>query len=126
VDVVLSEGVAVLNADDALVAAMAEYCDGKVIYFSRQIKSELVAAHVLQGGQAVVVRDACIVLAGGEQTSLIELAQVPLLKVSKDAAQMDSVLAAVAAAWVMGVSPELMRAGLSTFESEPANTKEIA
>ncbi len=35
VDVVLEDGVAVLNADDALVAQMAEYCDGEVIYFSQ-------------------------------------------------------------------------------------------
>ena len=36
VDVVLTDGVAVLNADDPLVAKMAEYCDGEVMYFTRQ------------------------------------------------------------------------------------------
>jgi cyanophycin synthetase len=123
-DVVLIEGVGVLNADDPLVAPMAEHCDGKVIYFSRQPASELVAAHLQQGGQAVVVRDGGIVLASGsEHSKLIELAQVPVLA---DSAAMDSVLAAVAAAGALGVSIELMRAGLSTFVSKTASTKETA
>ena len=80
VDVVLDDGVAVLNADDPLVAQMAEYCDGEVIYFSRHAGSELLTAHLQQGGRAVVVRDGGIVLlAGDERSKLIELAQVPVL-----------------------------------------------
>ncbi len=127
VDVVLGDGVAVLNADDALVAAMAEYCDGEVIYFSRQSSGEPVAAHLKQGGRAVVVSDGRIVLAtGGEHSGLIELGHVPVLANSKDKVLMESVLAAVGAAWALNVSPLLMRAGLTTFEVAPANTKDIA
>lgn len=127
VDVVLADGVAVLNADDPLVAPMAEHCDGKVIYFSRQPGSELVAAHLQQGGRAVMVRDGAIVLVEGDELAkVIELAQLPWLAESKDAVQMDSVLAALAAAWALGVVPELMRAGMSTFETKLASAKEIA
>jgi cyanophycin synthetase len=126
-DVVLADGMGVLNADDPLVAAMAEYCDGEVVFFSRHAEAEIIAAHLQQGGRAVVVRDDSIVLAVGEEQSvLIKLAQVPVLADSKDAVQMDSVLAAVAAAWVLGVTQVLIRAGLTTFEEKPANTKEIA
>jgi hypothetical protein len=39
---------------------------------------------------------------------------------------MDSVLAAVAAAWALDVSPVLMRAGLTTFEVKPPKTKDIS
>ena len=127
VDVVLADGVAVLNAADALVAQMAEYCDGEVMYFARHAESELIAAHLRQGGRAVVVRDGSIVLHGADQqTALVELAQVPVLTNRSDAVQTDSVLAAVAAAWALGIAPELMRAGLATFEMKPATTKEIA
>ena len=125
VDVVLDEGAAVLNADDPLVAAMAEHCDGEVIYFSRHQTSELIASHLKQGGRAVVVQKGAIELhAGDERSLLIELKQLPAN--AADAASLDSVLAAVAAAWALKVTQELMRAGLATFEIKPASTKEIA
>jgi cyanophycin synthetase len=127
VDVVLSDGVAVLNADDALVAQMAGHCDGEVIFFSRHAAPELITTHLQKGGRAVVVRDGCIVLAGSDgQTALIELGHVSMLGKSKDAVVMDSVLAAVAAAWALNISPVLMRAGLTTFEVKPINIKDIA
>jgi cyanophycin synthetase len=127
VDVVLGDGVAVLNADDALVAVMAEYSDGEVMYFSRHASGEPVTAHLQKGGRAVIVSDGRIVLAtGNERPALIELAHVPVLANSKDKALMESVLAAIAAAWALNVSPLLMRAGLTTFEAAPANTKDIA
>lgn len=115
-DVVLTDGVGVLNAADPLVAQLAEYCDGEVIFFAQH--AEPVAAHLQQGGRAVLVRDGGIVLAAGaEQSLLTELAQVPILKSGNADAQLDSVLAAVAAAWALDISPELMRAGLATFEN---------
>ena len=127
VDVVLADGVAVLNAADPLVAQMAKYCDGEVMFFSQQPESELIAAHLQQGGRAVMVRDGSIVLvAKDEQSELIRLAHVPVLADSNDAVQVDSVLAAVAAAWALSVSQVLIRAGLTTFEMQPANSKDIA
>jgi cyanophycin synthetase len=120
-DVVLGDGVGVLNAADPLAASLAEYCDGEVIFFTRQ--AEAVAEHLQQGGRAVLVRDDNIILASAaEHTVLTGLTQVPVLQ--PDHAQMDSVLAAVAAAWALGISPELMRAGLATFEN--TLTKESA
>jgi cyanophycin synthetase len=115
-DVVLSNGVGVLNAADPLVAQLAEYCDGEVIFFARHAES--VAAHLQQGARAVLVLNNVIMLAtGAEQTELLALAQLPLLNSDITGAQVDSVLAAVAAAWALGISPELMRAGLATFEN---------
>jgi cyanophycin synthetase len=127
VDVVLEGGVAVLNADDSLVAPMAEHCDGEVMFFSQHAESELITAHLQQGGRAVLVRNGSIELhVGDEHSVLIKLAQVPLLADTKDTVRMVSVLAAVAAAWALGVTQVLIRAGLGTFEATPANSKEIA
>ena len=127
VDVVLDDGAAVLNADDPLVAPMAEYCDGEVIYFAQQPGSALLKAHLEKDGRAVVLHEGTIVLlAGDERSSLIELKQMPLLAGATDAKQLVSVLAAVAAAWALHVTQELMRAGLATFELETASTKETA
>jgi cyanophycin synthetase len=125
IDVVLEDGVGVLNADDPLAAAMAEHCDGEVVYFSRQPATESVTAHLRQGGRAVVVRDGAIALASGETvTKLIHLAHLPMLAADNQPMQTDSVLAAVATVWALGMPFDLMRAGLTTFETELANTKE--
>lgn len=127
IDVVLAEGVAVLNADDPLAASMAEHCDGEVMYFARQAESALITAHLQQGGRAVLVKNGSIVLfATDERTGLIDPVNVPVLANSKDAARADSVLAAVAAAWALGVPPELIRAGLATFKTNKTKTKEAA
>lgn len=127
VDVVLEDGAAVLNADDVLVSQMAEYCDGEVIFFTRHATTDLIAAHLQKGGRAVIVRDGCIVLAAGsDQSALIELGHVSMLGSSREKILMESMLAAVSAAWALDISPVLMRAGLTTFEVKPANTKDIA
>jgi cyanophycin synthetase len=126
VDVVLESGVAVLNADDPLVAPMAEHCDGEVVYFSQHADSKLITAHLQQGGRAVLLRDGVIELhVGDEQAELIKLVQVPVLA-DGDTVRVLSVLAAVAAAWALGVTQSLIRAGLETFEVPPAISKEIA
>lgn len=126
VDVVLDTGVAVLNADDALAAQLSEFCDGEVMYFSRYALPDLIATHLQNNGRAVLVRNGAIVLqAGNEQAELMQLSHIPILANSTDAARMDSVLAAVAAAWALGITQELIRAGLSTFEATTANAKEI-
>ena len=77
VDVVLPGGTAVLNADDPLVAGMAEYCKGNVVFFSRDTGSELILKHRESGGRAVILRETAIWLAeGGEERCLCPLASV--------------------------------------------------
>jgi cyanophycin synthetase len=119
VDVVLEQGVAVLNADDPLVAAMAEYCDGEVMYFAQNPESTILMDHVRQGGRALTIREGKIVLITGERSAqLIQLSAIPLLKNSNDADPLTSVLAALGAAWALGVTEDLMYAGMVTFEEQ--------
>lgn len=114
IDVVLSGGVAVLNADDPTVASMAELSDGDVIFFGADASLPIIVEHRRQGGRALVVRDERIVLAAGPQEApLIELAAVPLLAESGD--HLAGILAAVGAGWALGLSPELLRAGIETY-----------
>lgn len=110
VDVVLDDGVAVLNAADELVAAMAEYCDGEVMLFAAELAH--VAAHCQQGGRAVAVRAGQIVLCTGDtELALLELSRIP----AASQITLDYILAAIAAAWALQISPEVMRAGLQTY-----------
>lgn len=113
VDVVLPEGAAVLNAADAAVAALAELCDGAVIFYALDPQLDTIARHVAAGERAVFVKDEHIVLAhGAHETALPGFGQL----VPSTARHAESVLAAVAAAWALGVAPELIGAGLRTFE----------
>lgn len=119
VDVVLPDGVAVLNADDPLVAQMAELCDGEVIFFACDPALPVMVAHREQGGRAVLMDAGRIMLATGKETHvLVEVAAVPLLGDKRENSQLESVLAAVGSAWALGLSPELIRAGIETFEVE--------
>lgn len=121
VDVVLSDGVAVLNGSDPLVVQMAEYCDGEVIFFANDGQFTAVTEHLEKGGRAVLVRDGKIVLCkGADEIVLLKLAAVPMSAGECNQSQLENVLAAVAAAWALGISTDLIRAGIATFEVERA------
>ena len=119
VDVILPTGTAVLNAADPQVVEMAELCDGKVIFYGMDGNSAVLSQHRAVGERVVFVRDDQIVLAQGAQ----DVALLPLasLKPAK-ASQPEMVMAAVAAAWALNIPPELIGAGLRTFESNPKKT----
>ena len=120
VDVVLSEGTAVLNADNEQVAALAELSDGRVIFYALDENNPVVANHRAQGERVVFVRDRRIVLAEGFDTEdvLLDLAKIPPATVKHP----DSVLAAVAAAWALGVPSDLICGGLRAFDATPKKT----
>ncbi len=119
VDVILPSGTAVLNAADPQVVELAVLCDGKVIFYGMDPHQNAMAEHRAAGEQVVFVRDDHIVLAHGPK----EVALLPLasLKPAK-ASQPEMVMAAVAAAWALSIPPELIGAGLRTFESNPRKT----
>lgn len=119
VDVILPDGVAVLNAADALVVEMAGLCDGEVIFYGLDAQLPAIVAHRALGQRAAFLRDGHIVLAtGAAETALLPLS---LLKPAK-VAQPEAVLAAIAAGWALGLEPELICAGLRTFDSNPKKT----
>lgn len=120
VDVVLPQGVAVLNAEDPLVAAMASLCDGSVMFFARTPDAVVLAQHVSAGGRGVAVRDAQIVLIErGHEAVLMDLDVIPLITDDLQRIHVGNVLAAVATAWALGIEPGLIRTGLQTFELKP-------
>ena len=119
VDVILPSGTAVLNAADPQVVEMADLCDGKVIFYGMDGSGSVLSEHREAGERVVFVRDDQIVLAHGA----LDVALLPLvsLKPAK-ASQPEMVMAAVAAAWALNIPPELIGAGLRTFESNPKKT----
>jgi cyanophycin synthetase len=115
VDLVLADGAAVLNAESPEISKMAGLCDGELIYFARDPSLPIVAAHLKQGKRAVIARHGQIVLASGaSEIPLVRLRDVPLAE-GGDAERTEDALAAVGAAWGLGIAPELMRTGIETF-----------
>jgi cyanophycin synthetase len=119
VDVILDDGAAVLNAADPAVAALAELCDGRVIFYALDEHNEFMARHRAAGERIVFVRDGRIVLAEGErETPLLELSKIK----PSTGKHPETLLAATAAAWALGVAPDLICAGLRTFDATPKKT----
>jgi cyanophycin synthetase len=115
VDVVLDNGCAVLNADDPLVARMAPLCDGEVIFFGLDEKATVIVEHRAQGGRVVIAKDGGVLLANGrDEQRLVEFKAVPMLSNAADAPQTANVLAAIAAAWALGITSSLICAALET------------
>jgi len=117
VDIVLPGGVAVLNANDPLVLKMAALCDGSVMLFAADPEIPAITEHREQGGRAVFVRYGRLVMATGrDEVTLVETASIPLLSKGAAAFQLENILAAVGAAWALGLSQELIRTGIETFK----------
>ena len=119
VDVVLDEGAAVLNADAPQVAELAPLCDGAVILYSTDADHPAVAAHRADGlGRAVLVRAGNVVLATGASEK--SLGALDRLHFGRDmpAPAVSTLLAAIGAAWALDIAPDLIAAGIKTFEPE--------
>jgi cyanophycin synthetase len=120
VEVVAPGGAAVLNAADPLVADMAAHCPGEVVWFARDPGDRVLAAHRAAGARAAFVRDGCVVLAGAAEETVAQLERVPLTRPGGVPFQVENVLAAAAAAWVLGLPPAILRTGLETFATDAA------
>ncbi|NVM77905.1 cyanophycin synthetase [Duganella sp. SG902] len=114
VDVVLPSGAAVLNAADPQVVDMADLCDGEVIFYGVDEHLAAIAAHRQDGKRVVFQRKDCIVMAHGAT----EAASLPLSPLVPP----EAVLAAIAAGWALGLTPDLIGAGLRTWEASPKKT----
>ncbi|MBU1690604.1 MAG: cyanophycin synthetase [Gammaproteobacteria bacterium] len=116
IDVVLPDGVAVLNGNDPMAADMAPLCDGEVIFFGANPDVPAIAEHLAQGKRAVLVRDGFVALAtGDEEVQLVEMSGIMLAGAGVAGLQIENVLAAAGAAWALGLPLELIRAGIETF-----------
>lgn len=116
-------GYAVLNADDPLVAAMAQRVKGQVAYFSMDPHNELVRKHTQQGGLAAIYEHGYLSILKGDWLLRIEQAEkVPLTMSGLAPFQIANALAASLAAFAQGVSIEHIRQALNTFQSGAQQT----
>ena len=120
VEAVPRDGVAVLNADDPLVAGMARYCSGSVIYFSMDPEHERLKFQASRGRRAVTLEQGrngeMIVLRQGRKSmSLVWTHLIPATFEGRARMNVQNALAATAAAWAGGAHLHDIRQGLRTF-----------
>jgi cyanophycin synthetase len=116
IDVVWPHGVGVLNADDDNVATMAQYCDGSITFYSVHADSPVVAAHRAEGKRAVFLERNRIMLADGASQQLFAtLTDLNLSENPHHASPISEVLAAIAAAWGLGISQEVIKGAVRSF-----------
>jgi cyanophycin synthetase len=118
---VSESGYAVLNAADPIVAGMAHNCRGKVIFFAADRGHPIIATHLAQGCRTVYVADGHVVAVEGTEVHQIALSQVPITRNGAIGFQVENVMAAVAAAWGVGISWDAIRLGLKTFANDSDN-----
>ncbi len=118
---VAAKGYAVLNAADPIVAEMAATCPGKVIFFAADGYHPLMATHRAQGKRTVYVDGGMLVAAEGAWVERLALNEIPLTRGGSIGFQVENVMAAVAAAWAVGVSMDTLRYGLASFVNDAHN-----
>lgn len=119
VDVVLDDGAAVLNAAIDQVAALAPLCDGAVVLYAQNPDLPAIVEHrAKDNGRAVLVKNGRVVLATGSAEHV--LGTLGELTFGRNAVvpNTDALLAAIGAAWALDIAPDLIGAGIKTFEPE--------
>ena len=118
---VAPDGYAVLNAADPMVSAMAAVCPGKVIFFAADRHHPLMATHRAQGKRTVYVDGNALVAAEGAWREQLPLQSIPITRGGSIGFQVENVMAALAAAWAVGVTWDTIRSGLASFVNDSSN-----
>lgn len=117
------QGYAVLNADDPLVASMADKVKAKVAYFSMNPDNPIIQNQMRREGLAAIYEDGYLSILEGKWTLRIEQAvNIPVTMGGMAPFMIANALAASLAAFVNGVDIELIRQGLRTFQLSAEQT----
>ncbi|CAH0348397.1 cyanophycin synthetase [Aquabacterium sp. CECT 9606] len=118
---VARDGYAVLNAADPNVSAMASKAVSEIIFFAQDHHHPIMATHRAQNKRTVFVDGDAIVAAQGAWRERIPLRDIPITRNGTIGFQVENVLAAVAAAWGVGLDWDAVRSGLASFVNDADN-----
>ncbi|MGF1540663.1 MAG: cyanophycin synthetase [Pleurocapsa sp.] len=122
-ETVKPDGYAILNADDPLVAAMAEKVKCKVAYFSLNPDNPIIIEHARRNGLAAVYENGYLSIIEGKWTLRVEKAvKAPVTLGGMAPFMIANALAACLATFAQGVDIELIRRGLRTFKTSAEQT----
>ena len=122
-ETVKAEGYAILNADDPLVAAMADKVNCKVAYFSLNPDNPIIIEHARRNGLAAVYENGYLSILEGKWTLRVEKAvNIPMTMGGKAPFMIANALASCLAAFAQGVDIEDIRQGVRTFQTSAEQT----
>ncbi|NDD12023.1 MAG: cyanophycin synthetase, partial [Betaproteobacteria bacterium] len=117
------QGMAVLNAVDPVVAAMAAHTNAAVTFFGVDKNHPVLATHLARGRRGVYVEDGCLMASEGSRHFRIPLESVPITLNGTIGFQLENVMAAVSAAWAVGISWDHISEGLASFDNDLNNAQ---
>ena len=117
IDLVLSNGYAVLNAADEAVADLAQYSDGGVILYAEDECEARLSAHRAEGGRVGFWREGQLILAEGDKEQAVLSIQRPAVArlLKTDTLSQSDMLIAACAAWALDMGADLIRAGVKSY-----------
>ncbi|TXI16985.1 MAG: cyanophycin synthetase [Nitrosomonas sp.] len=138
-DVRLPIGAAILNAKDEILVEMSELCHGEVIFFSTEPELPVITQHRVngtgsaQGKRAVILRNnsSIVLVTGAYELPLIKLTDIFSDITDHSLQEIENILAAIGAAWALGIGSDLIRIGIASFgftqnEYKPENQDFLA
>lgn len=115
-EAVKASGYAILNADDPLVLMRADKIKGKLILFSKDINNPKLLENLEKGNMNISVINGNVVLQRpGGITYVENINDIPITFEGKATFNIDNVLAAVGATFLLGIDVKDIRVGLNTF-----------
>jgi cyanophycin synthetase len=118
---VAKDGMAVLNAADPICVKMAEVCPGGVVFFAQDVNLPTMTAHRALGKRVVFVDGGDIVAEQGDNVHRLPLSGIPLTRDGTIGFQVENTMAAVAAAWALGLDWGVIQRALAGFVSDSAS-----
>lgn len=122
-ETVKPEGYAILNADDPLVAAMADKLNCKIAYFSLNPDNPIIIEHSRRNGLAAIYEDGYLSILEGKWILRVEKAvNIPVTMGGMAPFMIANTLASCLATFAQGVDIELIRQGVRTFQMSAEQT----
>ena len=122
-ETVKADGYAILNADDPLVAAMAQQVNCKVAYFSMNPDNPIIIEHSRRNGLAAVYENGYLSIIESNWTLRVEkAAKVPMTMGAMAPFMIANALASCLAAFTQEVDIEVIRRGVRTFTPSAEQT----
>ncbi len=113
------DGRIVLNADDPFLVSVVDKLNGNIVLFSKQESNIILKKHLHNEGEAVFLRKGQIVFKlGRREEEICNVTDIPLTWGGIAQHQIENVLAASAAAIVLGLPPLFIKAALQNFNHD--------
>lgn len=119
IEAVKDEGYSVINADDEYCLYVRDRAYGNVILFSKDHKNNYVVKHIKDGGRVVYIKDQIVYMATDkEQIPVVNIENIPATLGGVLIHNVENSLAAVAAAWGLGIDKDIINRALVSFKCD--------